>query len=100
MKIFLTRPRFHGEKRKWGGLKHGWTRISGRLVARKWLAPPAGYTQSQVRRMSQSFKQSQPVAPLPRAYSGLVGGISELLEIARRASARTVNALVKEILMP
>ena len=50
--------------------------------------------------MSQSFKQSQPVAPLPRAYSGLVGGISELLEIARRASARPVNALVKEILMP
>ena len=44
--------------------------------------------------MSQSVKKSKPVAPLPRAYSGLVGGISELLEIARRASARTVNALM------
>ena len=50
--------------------------------------------------MSQSVKKSKPAAPLPRAYSGLVGGISELLEIARRASARTVNALVKEFLMP
>ncbi len=34
------------------------------------------------------------VTRLPRAYSGLVGGISELLETARRASARTVNAFM------
>ncbi len=29
-----------------------------------------------------------------RTYTGLVGGIGELLEAARRASARTVNALM------
>ena len=69
-------------------------------IAWKWLAPPAGYTQSQVRRKRQSVKPSKPVAPLPRAYSGLVGGVRELLEIARRARARRVNAFVKGILMP
>jgi predicted nuclease of restriction endonuclease-like (RecB) superfamily len=41
-----------------------------------------------------SLKKNTPASPLPRAYSGLVGGISELLEIARRASARTVNAFM------
>jgi len=50
--------------------------------------------------MSQSGKQSKPVAPLPRAYSGLVDGISELLEIARRASARTGHAFMKGTLKP
>jgi len=42
--------------------------------------------------MSLPVKKSKPAAPLPRAYPGLVSGITELLEIARRASARTVNA--------
>jgi len=37
-------------------------------ITRKWLAPPAGYTQPQVRRMSQSVKQSKPAARLLRAY--------------------------------
>ena len=41
-----------------------------------------------------SLKKKPPAPPLPRAYSGLVGGISELLEIARRASARTVNSFM------
>ena len=50
--------------------------------------------------MSQSIKESKPATQIPRAYSGLVGGITELLEIARRASARTVNAFVKGTLMP
>ena len=50
--------------------------------------------------MSQSAKQSKPASPLPRAYPGLVSGITMLLEIARRTSARPVNALVKGALMP
>ena len=40
----------------------------------------------------QKRKSAQPeVAP---GYSGFAGGISELLEASRRASARTVNALM------
>jgi hypothetical protein len=30
----------------------------------------------------------------PEEYGGLMGGIAELLETARRAAARTVNALM------
>lgn len=37
-------------------------------------------------------KKSTPSATVN--YSGLVNGISELLEAARRASVRTVNALM------
>ena len=37
-------------------------------------------------------KKSTPVAG--RGYTGLLGGIGELLEAARRASARTVNAFM------
>jgi len=33
-------------------------------------------------------------ASVPAAYSGLLGGVSELLEAARRTSARAVNALM------
>jgi len=44
--------------------------------------------------MAKGNPQKKLASPHPRAYSGLVGGISELLEIARRASARTVNAFM------
>jgi predicted nuclease of restriction endonuclease-like (RecB) superfamily len=44
--------------------------------------------------MKQPDKKIKAAPPLPRAYSGLVGGIGELLEIARRASARAVNAFM------
>src|SRR5579863_2188638 len=34
---------------------------------------------------------------IARNYAGLLGGISELLEVSRRASARTVNAFMTAI---
>ena len=43
--------------------------------------------------MNKPAKKIKPVSPVATGdYTGLVGGISELLEAARRASARTVNA--------
>ena len=45
--------------------------------------------------MSKPVKKIKAPSPSPSgAYSGLVGGISELLEAARHASARTVNAFM------
>jgi predicted nuclease of restriction endonuclease-like (RecB) superfamily len=45
--------------------------------------------------MSKPIQKSKPASPAAtRDYSGLLGGISELLEAARRASARTVNAFM------
>jgi hypothetical protein len=45
--------------------------------------------------MSKPIGKSKPVSSAaPRDYSGLLGGIGELLEAARRASARTVNAFM------
>jgi hypothetical protein len=45
--------------------------------------------------MTKAVAKQKTAAPVAAAdYSGLVGGISELLEAARRASARTVNALM------
>jgi predicted nuclease of restriction endonuclease-like (RecB) superfamily len=45
--------------------------------------------------MSKPTKKSKPgSSPSGHDYSGLLGGISELLEIARRASVRTVNAFM------
>lgn len=45
--------------------------------------------------MSKPIKKSKAASPVAAGkYSGLVGGISELLETARRASARTVNAFM------
>ena len=44
-----------------------------------------------------SAKPARKKTALPAAtadYSGLLGGVSELLEAARRASARTVNAFM------
>jgi predicted nuclease of restriction endonuclease-like (RecB) superfamily len=45
--------------------------------------------------MSKPIGKSKPASPsATRGYSGLVGGIGELLEAARRVSARTVNAFM------
>ena len=45
--------------------------------------------------MSKPIGKSKPASPTAaRDYSGLVGGIGELLEAARRVSARTVNAFM------
>lgn len=45
--------------------------------------------------MSKPLKKRKiATSAIPGGYSGLVGGISELLETARRASARTVNAFM------
>jgi predicted nuclease of restriction endonuclease-like (RecB) superfamily len=45
--------------------------------------------------MSKPIGKSKPVSSAAtRDYSGLLGGIGELLEAARRASARTVNAFM------
>jgi hypothetical protein len=49
--------------------------------------------------MSQSVKKSKTVAPLPRAYPGLASGITELLKVAGRVNARSVNALLMGTLM-
>jgi uncharacterized protein DUF1016 len=40
-------------------------------------------------------RHQKAISPAPSAeYGGLIGGIAELLEIARRTAARTVNALM------
>ena len=44
--------------------------------------------------MTKPVKKIKSVAPVVGDYSGLVGGVSELLETARRASVRTVNAFM------
>lgn len=45
--------------------------------------------------MSKLVSKGKAIGPVaPADYSGLVGGISELLEAARRASARAVNAFM------
>lgn len=44
--------------------------------------------------MKKIVKKKSESAPASGDYAGLVGGISELLEAARRASARTVNAFM------
>jgi predicted nuclease of restriction endonuclease-like (RecB) superfamily len=45
--------------------------------------------------MTKPIQTNKPASPsATRGYSGLLGGISELLEAARRASARTVNAFM------
>jgi len=45
--------------------------------------------------MSKSMEKRKPASPPATGeYSGLVGGIGQLLEAARRASARTVNAFM------
>ena len=45
--------------------------------------------------MKKATKKKMPMLAVAVAdYSGLLGGVSELLEAARRASARTVNALM------
>jgi DUF1016 N-terminal domain len=44
--------------------------------------------------MSRRVEKRKPARPLASNYTGLLGGISELLEAARRASARAVNALM------
>jgi len=44
--------------------------------------------------MSKPVKKIKSVAPAAGDYSGLVSGVSELLEAARRASVRTVNAFM------
>jgi predicted nuclease of restriction endonuclease-like (RecB) superfamily len=45
-----------------------------------------------MRKHTQKGKTRSPIAT--RSYSGLLGGISELLDAARRASVRTVNAFM------
>lgn len=42
--------------------------------------------------MSTKLARKKPRSPVVADYSGLVGGIGGLLESARRASARAVNA--------
>lgn len=44
--------------------------------------------------MTKSVAKKKSAAPAVANYSGLVGGISELLDASRRASARTVNAFI------
>ena len=44
--------------------------------------------------MTKAASPKKSALAVPGDYSGLLGGISELLEIARRASARTVNAFM------
>lgn len=44
--------------------------------------------------MSTKSKREKPCPSVSANYSGLVGGISELFESARRASARAVNAFI------
>jgi predicted nuclease of restriction endonuclease-like (RecB) superfamily len=45
--------------------------------------------------MKKSISKRKTTAPVPiRDYSNLLGGVSDLLESARRASARAVNALM------
>jgi hypothetical protein len=44
--------------------------------------------------MTKALAKTKSAAPAAANYSGLVGGISELLDAARRASVRTVNAFM------
>ena len=44
--------------------------------------------------MTKAVAKTKSAAPAAANYSGLVGGISELLDAARRASVRTVNAFM------
>ncbi len=44
--------------------------------------------------MSKPVKTSKSGSPATGDYSGLVGGVSELLDTARRASVRTVNVFM------
>jgi len=44
--------------------------------------------------MTKAVSKTKSAAPAAANYSGLVGGISELLDAARRASVRTVNAFM------
>ena len=54
--------------------------------------------------MKKPITKKQLTAPAvpgaPGDYSGLVGGIGDLLEAARRASARTVNAFQRTARAP
>ncbi len=44
--------------------------------------------------MTKAIAKKKSAAPAPANYPGLVGGIGELLDAARRASVRTVNAFM------
>lgn len=44
--------------------------------------------------MTKAAAKKKSASPVVANYSGLVGGISELLDAARRASVRTVNAFM------
>jgi hypothetical protein len=45
--------------------------------------------------MSEPLQKPKSTSPnTPRDYSGLLGGIQELLEAARRTSSRAVNAVM------
>ena len=44
--------------------------------------------------MTKAVTKKTSAGPVAGNYSGLVGGISELLDAARRISARTVNAFM------
>lgn len=44
--------------------------------------------------MTKAIAKKKSAAPVPANYPGLVGGIGELLDVARRASVRTVNAFM------
>src|SRR5208282_5415913 len=44
--------------------------------------------------MSDKRTSQKPLPPATREYSGLLGGISELLEAARHVTARAVNAFM------
>ena len=63
-------------------------RARAQLVTRGWLVQDTGG-------MKKSISKRTTSAPAPvRDYLNLLGGVSELLESARRGSARAVNALM------
>src|SRR5207249_1356402 len=53
-----------------------------------------GRTQSHSRRMKKKPRQKVISQTTSAEYGGLIGGIAELLEAARRTAVRTVNALM------
>jgi hypothetical protein len=63
-------------------------RAHARIVAHVWVVQDASG-------MKKSISKRTTSAPVPvRDYSNLLGGVSELLESARRASSRAVNAFM------